>query len=110
MSDHTCHIDCKLITLEGGRRQHIMYPSDPTPHAGRYQHTQNLGMTRREYRATGQDESREVRAWNHKREEFRRTNAAAVRQGFAPMHNLRAFDRFWGEFTRAESVRDLMGD
>lgn len=97
MSDHICHIDCLLITVEGGRRQHRMYPADPTPHAGRYQHTRNIGMTRREYRATGQDESREVRVWNEKRRVFREDHAQDVARGFAPMHNLRSFDRRWKE-------------
>lgn len=59
--NHICHVDCE----PDGRGGHMMYPSDPTPHAGRYQNTLNLGMTRREYRASGQDESREVRLLTH---------------------------------------------
>lgn len=66
-TDHTCHIDCELTVKPNGNREHMMYPADPTPHAGRYQATENLTLTRREYRASGQDESRNVREWNYNR-------------------------------------------
>ena len=70
--DHICYIDCKPITVydDAGnviRRSHVMYSSDPTPHAGRYQNAVNLTLDRRGYRASGQDESRNVRIWNHRR-------------------------------------------
>ena len=65
--DHTCGIDCKLsVSLTGGVA-HMMYPADPNRDAGRYQASQNVGMTRREFRASGQDESRNVREWNYRR-------------------------------------------
>jgi hypothetical protein len=67
MTDHTCGIDCKLISIAGPgapRLVHEMYPSEATPHAGRYQHTINQSHDRRSYRASGQDETRNVRIWN----------------------------------------------
>lgn len=57
---HTCGIDCETITPDG---RHILYPAAPTIDAGRYQYDKNAGMTRRAYRASGQDESRECRVW-----------------------------------------------
>lgn len=69
---HICNVDCEPIIITdvttGEKRQgHIMYPADPTPHAGRYQATLNLTQTRREFRESGQDESRNVRLWNEER-------------------------------------------
>ena len=83
---HTCGIDCKLeISEDGKSRAHVMYPSDPNGAAGRYQAAQNLTMTRREYRATGQDETREVRLWTAER------NARRSLDGFhvSPRRNYR---------------------
>lgn len=60
--DHVCFVDCD--PTQGG---HMMYPAEPNAVAGRYQASENLRMTRREYRASGQDESRNVRLWNLKR-------------------------------------------
>ena len=56
---HTCGIDC-VPTADG---RHIMYPALPTVDAGRYQWELNRGMTRRQYRASGQDETRACRVW-----------------------------------------------
>ena len=49
MLDHECGIDC--VRVESGG--HLMFPF-----------RQNTRMTRREYRKSGQDESRNVRIWN----------------------------------------------
>jgi hypothetical protein len=57
---HDCGIDCERITPDG---RHILYPAAPTIDAGRYQFDRNVGMTRAEYRASGQDETRECRVW-----------------------------------------------
>ena len=57
MSDHVCYVDCEP-TERGG---HVMYPAEPSSDAGRYQAALNISMTRREFRASGQDESRECR-------------------------------------------------
>jgi hypothetical protein len=68
MNHHICMVDCELeIDSVTHEVRHIMYPADPTPHAGRYQHTLNLNMTRREYRESGQDETRECRLWSWSR-------------------------------------------
>jgi len=64
MDTHDCGIDCKLITYPSGRVVHEMYPYTPNAVAGRYQWEQNQGMTRRQYRASGQDETRAVRVWD----------------------------------------------
>ncbi len=61
---HECGIDCKPERTPTGGTAHIMFPATPNSSAGRYQAAQNVGMTRREYRASGQDESRNVRIWN----------------------------------------------
>jgi hypothetical protein len=59
---HVCGVDCERVDMDG-HVSHVMYPSEPNSAAGRYQAALNLGMTRREYRASGQDESRECRVW-----------------------------------------------
>lgn len=59
LNAHECGIDC-VPTADG---RHIMYPALPTIDAGRYQWELNSRMTRREYRASGQDETRECRVW-----------------------------------------------
>ncbi len=43
---------------------HVFYPSAPNGAAGRYQAALDLTMDRRAYRASGQDETRNVREWN----------------------------------------------
>lgn len=58
-NSHVCGIDCQR-TPTGG---HVMYPATPNSAAGRYQAALNLDMTRAQYRASGQDESRECRVW-----------------------------------------------
>lgn len=64
MNDHDCGIDCKPVPSLTGGVAHMMYPSDPTPHAGRYMHTAMQGMTRSEYRATGMGQTRRNRVWD----------------------------------------------
>jgi hypothetical protein len=64
---HECHVDCEPFTTATGGNGHEMYPAEPNRSAGRYQAELNLAMTRREYRASGQDESRNVRVWNARR-------------------------------------------
>lgn len=66
---HECGIDCERIVSANGNVAHVMYPAEPNRSAGRYQAAQNVTMTRREYRASGQDESRNVRVWNLQRAE-----------------------------------------
>lgn len=76
MIPHTCHVDCKLEVSPYGNRAHVMYAAVPNSAAGRYQYDANrvifrMGMgARKAYRATGQDESRNVRVWNHERVRF----------------------------------------
>lgn len=60
---HTCGIDCTLESTPTGGRAHIMFSSAPNRSAGRYQAEQNLGMTRKQYRESGQDETRNCRVW-----------------------------------------------
>lgn len=63
--DHICHVDCTPeISPINGHTIHIMYPFEATKDAGKYQSEQNLNMTRREYRASGQDQSRNCRLWD----------------------------------------------
>lgn len=68
-TDHVCGVDCRLYFREPGNSEsvsgHMMYPSEPSTAAGRYQWEQNQKLrTRREWDATGQDESRACREWN----------------------------------------------
>lgn len=70
---HVCHVDCKLEIDSRGRRSHVMYASEPSSAAGRYQWEQNARIKRegrRAWRATGQGQSRECRVWD----EHRRTH------------------------------------
>ena len=67
LDTHVCGIDCKPEKTITGGIAHMMYPSDPTPHAGRYMHTAMQGMTRREYRATGMGQTRRNRVWDAER-------------------------------------------
>lgn len=60
---HVCDIDCERVPTATGGVAHVLYPSTPNGAAGRYQAAQNVGITRREYRASGQDESRACRVW-----------------------------------------------
>lgn len=63
-TDHMCYVDCDPIIVNG-RTQHIMYPADEvTWTRNRYGY---FNLTRREYRKTGRDETREVRLWNFHR-------------------------------------------
>lgn len=63
LNSHECGIDC--VPTPDGR--HILYPALPTIDAGRYQWELNRGMTRAQYRASGQDETRECRVWAARR-------------------------------------------
>lgn len=63
LNPHECGIDC-VPTADG---RHILYPALPTIDAGRYQWELNRGMTRAQYRASGQDETRECRVWSAQR-------------------------------------------
>lgn len=65
LNSHECGIDC-VPTADG---RHILFPALPTIDAGRYQWELNRGMTRAEYRASGQDETRECRVWARARAE-----------------------------------------
>ena len=85
---HDCYVDCEP-TERGG---HVMYPAEPNRDAGRYQAARNLTMTRREYRASGQDESRECRAFN-----ARRAAMGGAFNSFNEMMDSRRFTRFMRE-------------
>lgn len=65
--EHECHVDCTPSLSATGGTVHELYPSAPDRSAGRYQAELNATMDRRAYRASGQDESRNVRAWNRQR-------------------------------------------
>lgn len=78
---HICHVDCKLETTPTGGRAHVMYASEPSSAAGRYQWEQNAAIKlqgRRAWRATGQGESRAVRVWNEQRRAARELLASAL--------------------------------
>lgn len=71
---HICQVDCHVepIMHEGEQvgSAHVMYPTEPSSAAGRYQWEQNraiLDAGRRAWRASGQGQSRECRAWDDKR-------------------------------------------
>lgn len=71
---HICHVDCKLEVDTEGRRSHLMYAAEPSSAAGRYQWEQNAAIKRqgrRAWRATGQGQSRECRAWDERRRVLR---------------------------------------
>lgn len=71
---HVCNVDCRLVRdpyISGGvmkaRVSHVMYASEPSSAAGRYQWEQNAAIKRqgrRAWRATGQGQSRECRVWD----------------------------------------------
>lgn len=87
---HVCHVDCKLEIDDLGRRSHVMYASEPSSAAGRYQWEQNARIKRegrRAWRATGQGQSRECRAWDDKRR--RRLEWL----GQSAMHRIRSYAR-----------------
>lgn len=100
-TQHICHVDCKL-TREGTRTIHMMYASEPSSAAGRYQWEQNAAIKRqgrRAWRATGQGESREVRLWNRGRALGHRIGVRALRRFMASVgspwsdeHTLRTFN------------------
>lgn len=64
MSDHVCNVDCEL-TIDVATKQvsHMMYPVTDINWTRSPYGPKN--HTRRSWRATGQDESRNVRLWNH---------------------------------------------
>lgn len=74
---HICHVDCKLDLIPAigphgmyMRREHMMYATEPSSAAGRYQWEQNAAIKlqgRRAWRATGQGQSRECRVWDYRR-------------------------------------------
>lgn len=69
MANHICNVDCKL-EVKGTRRAHIMYASEPSSAAGRYQWELNrdlLNRGRRAWRASGQGQSRACRVWDNER-------------------------------------------
>lgn len=86
---HVCHVDCRLEVDAQGRRSHMMYAAEPSSAAGRYQWEQNAAIKRqgrRAWRATGQGQSREVRAWDERRRVYRDSGAF-------PLHGFRLFAR-----------------
>lgn len=106
MISHTCYVDCKPVdtvhSVTGETyRSHVMYASEPSSAAGRYQWEQNAEIKRqgrRAWRATGQGESREVRLWNRERAEHYgwndgdslhkglRADMRRIREALAPVH------------------------
>jgi hypothetical protein len=65
MFTHTCIIDC--VPTPDGR--HILYPAQPFARGGWDGGTLDPTVTRRQYRATGRDETRECRVWAAERSE-----------------------------------------
>lgn len=84
MANHICLVDCKLESTPTGGRAHIMYAAEPSSAAGRYQWEQNAAIKRegrRAWRATGQGESRECRAWGERRRRTESEGATYVTYG-----------------------------
>lgn len=82
-TSHVCHVDCKLI-VEDGRKSHMMYATEPSSAAGRYQWEQNAAIKRqgrRAWRATGQGQSRECRVWDEWRRRSEDEGATYVTYG-----------------------------
>ena len=78
MAAHICNVDCKpeptvWRDAEGKEHPgtaHVMYASEPSSAAGRYQWEQNraiLDQGRRAWRESGQGQSRECRVWDEMR-------------------------------------------
>lgn len=75
MSNHICRVDCQVVisthSVTGEEyRSHVMYASEPSSAAGRYQWELNrdlLDAGRRAWRASGQGSSRAVRIWDENR-------------------------------------------
>lgn len=74
MAAHICRVDCDPQTVEYANGQtgvaHMMYASEPSSAAGRYQWEQNraiLDRGRRAWRASGQGQTRECRVWDERR-------------------------------------------
>lgn len=114
-TDHECGVDCRLYFREPGNPEsstgHMMYPSEPSTAAGRYQWEQNQKiMTRREWDATGQDESRECRKWNRDRArkiitgQYPHPNELPVTSRRSKRHSRKLFA------THIEDERDSEGD
>lgn len=75
---HICRVDCKpeptvWYDTDGNPQDgtaHVMYASEPSSAAGRYQWEQNraiLDKGRRAWRASGQGQTRECRVWDCER-------------------------------------------
>lgn len=71
---HVCRVDCDPQVVDYGNGQtgtaHMMHAAEPSSAAGRYQWEQNraiLDAGRRAWRASGQGQSRECRAWDERR-------------------------------------------
>ncbi|QAU07339.1 hypothetical protein SEA_ALLEB_4 [Microbacterium phage Alleb] len=82
---HTCYVDCKPETTPTGGTAHVMYASEPSSAAGRYQWEQNAAIKRqgrRAWRATGQAQSRACRVWDY------------LRMAGAPLPGIRRSRRF----------------
>lgn len=104
---HICHVDCKLEIDDLGRRSHVMYASEPSSAAGRYQWEQNARIKRegrRAWRATGQGQSRECRVWDERRRTAPRAGVRRSRRFFEDVgikwsraHTLRVFNAWMGE-------------
>lgn len=87
---HICHVDCKLETTSTGGKAHIMYASEPSSAAGRYQWEQNAAIKRagrRAWRASGQGRSRECRVWDERRRQWNSGKFTF------PLHGMRFFTR-----------------
>lgn len=89
---HICNVDCKLEISPEGNRAHVMYASEPSSAAGRYQWELNraiLNAGRRAWRASGQGQSRECRVWD----ERRRVTLGERREMFPHGRGIRRFVR-----------------
>ena len=88
MPTHICRVDCDPQAVEYADGQtgtaHMMYASEPSSAAGRYQWELNraiLDKGRRAWRESGQGQSRECRVWDERRREHNAQRAMAAPRG-----------------------------
>ena len=115
MATHICNVDCKpeptvWRDAEGNPQKgtaHMMYASEPSSAAGRYQWELNraiLDRGRRAWRASGQGQSRECRVWDERRRTKPRAGVRRSRRFYESVgspwsdaHTLRTFDAWMAE-------------
>lgn len=66
MIDHICGVDCEpQINPINGSTIHVMYPTENINWTKTPRSVGKFNMTRREFRESGQDETRNARLWNY---------------------------------------------